>query len=61
MAAVDKFSLACEWMAGQGGHRLVLTSEDKLRLYGLYKQATIGDAELNSRPYMLDFVGMAKW
>ncbi len=61
MAAADRFLLACEWMAGHGGHRLELTNEDKLCLYGLYKQATIGDAEVVSRPNMVDFVGRAKW
>lgn len=29
-------------------------------LYGLYKQATVGDCN-TSKPGMLDFVGKAKW
>ncbi len=61
MTDVNRFSLACEWMAGRGGQRLELTNEDKLCLYGLYKQATIGDAEIVSRPSMVDFAGRAKW
>lgn len=31
-----------------------------LRLYGLYKQATVGDVN-SSRPSQFDFVGRAKW
>jgi diazepam-binding inhibitor (GABA receptor modulating acyl-CoA-binding protein) len=31
-----------------------------LDLYGLYKQATVGDCN-TSKPGMLDFVGKAKW
>lgn len=31
-----------------------------LRLYGLYKQSTVGDAT-GSRPGALDFKGRAKW
>ena len=32
----------------------------KLKLYGLYKQATHGDCD-TTRPGMLDFAGKAKW
>jgi diazepam-binding inhibitor (GABA receptor modulator, acyl-CoA-binding protein) len=31
-----------------------------LELYGLYKQATVGDCN-TSKPGILDFVGKAKW
>lgn len=31
-----------------------------LRLYGLYKQGTTGDADENERPGFFDFVGTAK-
>lgn len=34
--------------------------EDLLELYGLYKQATVGDVS-GSRPGMLDFKGRAKY
>ena len=34
--------------------------EDLLRLYALFKQATVGDAE-GKRPGMMDFVGRAKY
>ena len=33
---------------------------DLLKLYALYKQATVGDAE-GDRPAMTDMVGRAKW
>eukprot|EP00249_Psilotum_nudum_P006029 c19406_g1_i1 orf=447-704(-) len=36
------------------------TNADKLILYGLYKQATIGDVN-TSQPNMFDFKGKAKW
>jgi len=36
------------------------TDEELLFLYGLYKQATVGDCN-TSRPGMLDFKGKAKW
>ncbi|KAK2147903.1 hypothetical protein LSH36_530g03044 [Paralvinella palmiformis] len=34
--------------------------EDMLKLYGLYKQATVGEINTD-RPGMLDFKGKAKW
>ena len=34
--------------------------QDKLIIYGLYKQATIGDCN-TSKPGMLDFVAKSKW
>lgn len=34
--------------------------EEMLNLYGLYKQATVGDVNTD-RPGMLDFAGKAKW
>ncbi|KAK5862311.1 hypothetical protein PBY51_017721 [Eleginops maclovinus] len=36
------------------------TDEELLELYGLYKQATVGDVN-TERPGMLDFKGKAKW
>ena len=35
-------------------------NQDLLRLYALYKQATVGDVE-GDRPGMMDFVGRAKY
>jgi acyl-CoA-binding protein len=35
-------------------------NEDLLKLYALYKQATVGDVE-GKRPGMIDFVGRAKY
>lgn len=37
-----------------------LSNEDKLALYGLFKQATVGDVN-TARPGMLDLTGKAKW
>jgi acyl-CoA-binding protein len=36
------------------------SDEDKLRLYGFFKQATVGKCN-TSRPGFFDFVGKAKW
>jgi diazepam-binding inhibitor (GABA receptor modulating acyl-CoA-binding protein) len=36
------------------------TDSEKLELYGLYKQATVGDIN-TERPGMFDFTGKAKW
>lgn len=36
------------------------TNDDKLILYGLYKQATVGDCN-TSKPGMFDPKGKAKW
>jgi diazepam-binding inhibitor (GABA receptor modulator, acyl-CoA-binding protein) len=36
------------------------SDQEKLTMYGLYKQATVGDC-CTSRPGMLDFTGKAKW
>jgi acyl-CoA-binding protein len=37
-----------------------LDDVQKLQLYGLYKQSTVGDVTTD-RPSMLDFAGAAKW
>jgi acyl-CoA-binding protein len=37
-----------------------LDDAQKLQLYGLYKQSTVGDVT-TERPSMLDFAGAAKW
>ena len=36
------------------------SDEDMKIIYGLYKQATIGDCNIN-KPGMFDFKGKAKW
>ncbi len=36
------------------------TDEEKLKLYSLYKQGTVGDCN-TERPGMFDFAGKAKW
>jgi diazepam-binding inhibitor (GABA receptor modulator, acyl-CoA-binding protein) len=39
---------------------LTLSNGDKLMLYGLYKQATQGDAETTDKPSILNVIGTAK-
>jgi diazepam-binding inhibitor (GABA receptor modulating acyl-CoA-binding protein) len=39
---------------------LKLSDNELLEVYGLYKQATVGD-NTTSKPGMLDFKGKAKW
>lgn len=55
----DKFEQYAEGVKNEGfvGG---LADENKLAIYGLFKQATIGDCN-TSRPGMLDFKGKAKW
>ncbi|KAK7109956.1 hypothetical protein V1264_013904 [Littorina saxatilis] len=36
------------------------SDDEMLKVYGLYKQATVGDCN-TSRPGMMDFKGKAKW
>ncbi len=36
------------------------SNEEKGTLYGLYKQATVGDVNV-SQPYFFDVMGRAKW
>ena len=36
------------------------SNDEKLKIYSLYKQATIGDVN-TTRPGMLDMTGKAKW
>ncbi len=37
-----------------------VTDDNRLQLYGLYKQVTVGDVN-TKRPWGIDFVGCAKW
>lgn len=37
-----------------------ISDEVKLQIYGLYKQATVGDCN-TPKPAMFEFVGKAKW
>lgn len=38
-----------------------MQNEDRLRLYGYYKQATIGDRRTSNKPALLTFASVAKW
>jgi acyl-CoA-binding protein len=56
-------SVADQFTEAQGAVTTLATrpaNEMLLRLYGLYKQGTIGDAT-GSRPGLLDFTGRAKY
>mgnify|MGYP003386612510 CR=1 FL=1 len=37
-----------------------LSDNDRLQLYGLFKQSTVGDTN-TSRPWAVEFVACAKW
>jgi diazepam-binding inhibitor (GABA receptor modulating acyl-CoA-binding protein) len=36
------------------------TNDEKLAIYGLYKQSTVGDVNI-PQPYFFDVAGRAKW
>ena len=38
----------------------IIGNEAKLKIYGLFKQSTVGPVN-TKRPGMMDFVGRAKW
>ena len=52
----DEFEHACE----TAKHLPHLIDEQRLQLYGLYKQSTVGDVNV-PRPMALNMVGTAKW
>jgi len=52
------FKLASSYMASNT--KLKLTNEQQLRIYGLYKQAQIGDVN-TPKPGIINMVGRAKW
>ncbi|GAA5936582.1 uncharacterized protein JCM15063_001927 [Sporobolomyces koalae] len=52
------FEQAVEWIAASG---VPTTTQIKLKLYSLYKMATVSIRPATSRPGMLDFRGRAKW
>ena len=54
------FDAAAKFMSGEGGRKLKLSDEMRLRLYSHYKQCTMGDCK-QPRPGLLDMVGRAKW
>ncbi|KAI7854738.1 ankyrin repeat-containing domain protein [Circinella umbellata] len=41
-------------------HNVPLSNDQKLKVYGLFKQATVGDCNV-SKPSLFEFVGRAKW
>lgn len=52
----EEFERAAELARQQKG----LDNDQKLQLYGLYKQSTIGNVNC-ARPWSIDFTGAAKW
>jgi diazepam-binding inhibitor (GABA receptor modulator, acyl-CoA-binding protein) len=56
----EKFELYAEGIKTKDDFVNGLTNEQKLDLYSLFKQATVGDVNTD-RPGMLDFKGKAKW
>ena len=46
--------------AAEVARSLTPSTDDRLRLYGLYKQGTCG-AVTTGRPYVWDVAGRAKW
>jgi len=54
---MDPFTAACETAKTLASK---MTDTDKLTLYSLFKQATVGDCT-TPEPSFLDVVGKAKW
>ena len=50
----------CRVIIHPSNHPIQTTQEEMLDLYGLFKQANVGDVN-TARPGMLDFKGKAKW
>ena len=57
MSLEDTFQAA---VARMNGHTGPVDNQDKLRLYALYKQATVGDVQ-GKRPGALNMVARAKY
>jgi len=57
MSVEQRFTEAAEQVKNLKGKP---SDTDLLELYGLYKQATVGDNNTD-KPGMLDFKGKAKW
>lgn len=55
MSIIKRFEKAVEMM-----ERHTLTEAESLKLYGLFKQATLGDNE-RARPWFFQFNACAKW
>ena len=56
----EKFELYSEGIKTKEDFVSGLADAQKLDIYALFKQATVGDVN-TSRPGMLDFKGKAKW
>ena len=60
MAALTETEDAAFEAAAEVARSLTPSTDDRLRLYGLYKQSTCG-AVTTGRPYVWDVAGRAKW
>ncbi|KAL1917892.1 uncharacterized protein VTP21DRAFT_3726 [Calcarisporiella thermophila] len=60
MDPATRFRLALSFMSMPSTRDIKPTSDEKLLLYGLYKQALLGDCQ-GSRPAIWDVVGRQKW
>ena len=60
MAALTETEDAAFEAAAEVARSLTPSTDDRLKLYGLYKQSTCG-AVTTGRPYVWDVAGRAKW
>jgi diazepam-binding inhibitor (GABA receptor modulating acyl-CoA-binding protein) len=60
--SAEALEKAGEYIKARGKDSKVkdMNNDEKLQLYALYKQGTVGDIN-TKRPGMLDFEGKAKW
>lgn len=56
----EKFIAFSEGIKTQESFIAGLSNDNKLEMYALFKQATVGDCN-TVRPGMMDFKGKAKW
>jgi len=59
-AVEDKFHRAVHWFQ-HALHSHSVTYADRLESYGLFKQATVGDASSESKPWSIQVEERAKW
>ena len=60
MSLEEQFAAVVKKVEENSEKMLALPNDKKLQVYGLFKQATVGDVNTD-RPGMLDFKGKAKW
>ncbi len=60
MSLQEQFDAVAKKLADNASVADKLSNEQKLEVYSLFKQGTIGDCNTD-KPGMLDFKGKAKW